>query len=168
MRFHEDPVAREERIRDYLLRRLTPAAAEEFESHYLSCQECFEELEASQGLMSGLAQSRLDLRQMEGVVVLTFDSPAHLVRHSLELSQLRLKVLEQKDTKVLIDLSRVSRIDSAGLGALLTCYSHAVRHQGMLKLLNPSEPVQELLRLTRLDGVLEAYPDERAAIESFR
>ena len=168
MQHHDDPVQRETQIRDYLLKRLDPAAAEAFESHYLACDQCFEELRASELLLAGLGQSKVDRRRLEDVVVLEFSRPVQLTRQSREMAALLQGVFEQKDTKVLIDLSRVSRIDSAGLGLLMSCYSHAVRNRGMLKLLRPSAPVQNLLRLTKIDSVLETYDDEHQALSSFR
>ena len=168
MGYHDDPLVREELIRKYLFKRLDTAAAEAFESHYLICDECFEELRASELLMTGLSQSQVDQRRLQDVLVLKFSRPVQLIRRSREMTALLRGVLEQKDTKVLIDLSRVSRIDSAGLGLLMSCYSHAVRNRGMLKLLNPSPEVQNLLRITRIDSVLETYYDEHQALESFR
>jgi len=167
MQYHQDPLQREQLIRNYLLKRLDAGAQEAFESHYLVCQECFEELGASELLVSGLAETGVDQRRLEDVLVLQFSGPAQLTRDSLGLKSLLQGMLAQKDTKVLIDLGRVSRIDSAGLGLLLRCYSHAVHHQGMLKLLNPNAEVERLLRLTRLDEVLETYHDEQQALESF-
>jgi anti-sigma B factor antagonist len=167
MRFHEDPLIREQWIRAYLLRRLDEAAVERFEQHYLGCEECFEELQVTRLLMGSLAQSGIGLRRLQDIVVLEFSHPARLIRQAQELRQLLQGVLEQKDTKVLIDLSRVSRIDSAGLGMLINCYSHAVRNRGMLKLLKPSAPVQNLLRLTRIDSVIETFDDEAQAVASF-
>ena len=76
-------------------------------------------------------------------------------------------VRQQSDTKVLIDLSRVSRVDSSGLGLLISCYSHAVTNRGMLKLLNPNAEVRDLLRLAGIDEILEAYDCEREALRSF-
>ena len=168
MRFHDDPVIREEWIRNYLLRRLGPAGVEEFESHYLGCDECFAEMQATRLLIAGLGQSALGRRRLEDVVVLEFSQPTQLIRQAQELRQLLQGVLDQKDTKVLVDLSRVSRIDSAGLGMLINCYSHAVRNRGMLKLLKPSEPVKNLLRLTRIDSVIESFNDEAQAVQSFQ
>jgi anti-anti-sigma factor len=168
MDFHQDLLAREEIIRNYLLRRLDANTAEAFESHYLSCDDCFEELRASQLLVVGLGQSKLEVRRIGDVVVLGFNVPARLTRQSEELQALLGDVLQQKDTKVLIDLSRVSRIDSRGLGMLMACYTHAVRNQGMLKLLNPGTEVQSLLRLTRMDTVLETHYDEGQALQSFQ
>jgi anti-sigma B factor antagonist len=166
MPFHDDLLFREEVIRDYLLRRLDAAATETFESHYLSCDQCFEELRASQALMAGLGQRKLELRRVEDVLLLKFAGPAQLTRQSFELAEFQ-RAFQQKDTKVLIDLSQVTRIDSAGLGQLISCYSHAVKNRGMLKLLNPTAEVQRVLHLTRIDSVLEAYYDERKAFESF-
>jgi anti-sigma B factor antagonist len=165
---HEDRVVREEIIRDYVLRRLDPARAEAFESHYLACDECFEELRVSHLLAVGLALGKVRRRWLGDVVVFDFTEPASLTRSSPELGELLSRVLEQKDTKVLIDLGRVSRIDSAGLGSLMRCYSRAVQNRGALKLLNPGTEIRSLLRLTRIDSVLESYDDERQAFESFR
>jgi len=166
MQFHHDLTFREELIRDYLLKRLDADTAEAFEDHYLSCDECFEELRMSRMLMAGLGQSKIELRRVEDVLVLQFAGPAELTRQSFELEELQ-RALRQKDTKVLIDLGRVIKIDSAGLGQLMSHYSHVVKKQGMLKLLNPSAEVQTLLRLTRIDLVLETYHDERQALQSF-
>ena len=68
---------------------------------------------------------------------------------------------------MLIDLSRVSRIDSTGLGVLMNCYCHAVKNAGALKLLNADAPVRRVLSVTKIDSVLQMFEDEAAAIASF-
>jgi anti-sigma B factor antagonist len=166
MQFHDDPTVREELIRSYLRRTLDPHATEAFESHYLSCDQCFEELRISGMLMAGLHQARIELRRVDDVLVLTFAGPAELTRQSFELGELQ-RAFRQSDTKVLIDLGSVVKIDSAGLGQLISHYSHIAKNQGSLKLLNPNPQIQTLLRLTRIDSVLETYHDERQALASF-
>jgi len=166
MRFHEDLTSREKLIRSYLRNKLDVATTEAFESHYLACDECFEELRVTRILMAGLSQSRIQLRRVDDVLVLQFAGPAELTRQSFELDEME-RAFRQKDSKVLIDLGRVVKIDSAGLGQLMSHYSHVVKNQGKLKLLNPSREVERLLRLTRIDSVLETYHDEREALESF-
>jgi hypothetical protein len=59
----------------------------------------------------------------------------------------------RSDGKVLIDLNRVSRIDSAGLGMLMRC-THAVKQSGALKLLQPAQQVKKVLSLTKIDSVI--------------
>ncbi|HEV3330108.1 MAG TPA: STAS domain-containing protein [Bryobacteraceae bacterium] len=167
MDLHRDPVHREELIRSYLSRKLSPELIEEFEIHYLACDECFEETQATRLLICGLGEPLIARQRINDVTVIRFQQNARLLAASLELSELTKVVRLQKDTKVLIDLSRVSRIDSTGLGVLMNCYCHAIRNSGVLKLLHPDAPVKRMLSMTRIDSVLETFVDEASAIDSF-
>jgi anti-anti-sigma factor len=165
---HDDAIFREETIARYLAKKLDPASADAFEDHYLACQECFEEVRAAEMLIYGLGQRALKRSRTSGVTVIRFSGQAELTRPSSELSELAEIVRIPGDTKVLIDLSGVSRIDSAGLGMLMRCYTHAVRNAGVLKLLHPNRQVKSILSMTGIDSVVPTFEDERAAFESFR
>lgn len=167
MNLHGEALEREALIVDYLHKRLDQAGVEEFENHYMGCEECFEELRVAAELMNALAQTGVRRRDVGAVTVVDFAAPVALVAGSRQYDELSRSVLEQKDTKVLIDLSRVSRIDSAGLGLLMSCYSHVVRNRGTLKLLNPSAPVENLLAITRINSVVETYSLVTEAVRSF-
>lgn len=54
-----------------------------------------------------------------------------------------------------VDLSQTTFVDSSGLGALVALHKAARRRSGTLRLVNPRPPVQQILELTRLDGILE-------------
>jgi anti-sigma B factor antagonist len=164
---HRDPVARERYILQYLYRRLSPELIEQFESHYLECDECFQEMRGTELLIGGLSEPVIERQQIKGVTVLRFAGDSQLLAASLELNELAKVIRLENDTKVLIDLSRVSRIDSTGLGVLMNCYCHAINNSGALKLLNPDAPVQKVLSVTKIDSVLEIFKDESAAIRSF-
>jgi anti-sigma B factor antagonist len=170
MQLPDDRLAREEAIRDYLLRKLDPETADALENCYLESDECFEELLTSRMIIAALEGPRLETRRLQDVTVVQFTAPASLTRQARETAEL-FRVFdamrEQSDTRVLIDMSRVTRVDSSGLGALMACYSHAVRSKGILKLLNPNAEVRHVLRLTRIDSVLESYTDEQEALASF-
>jgi anti-anti-sigma factor len=162
-----EPIQREQIIARYLSRSLDADAVEEFEGHYLGCDECFEELRVSERLAADLRASNLAWRQQEGVSVLQFRSNAELTHSARELEELRREVLEQSDSRVIIDLSRVTRIDSAGLGQLMSCYSHLVRNQGALKVVNASAEVKKVLDMTGISTLIPAFSDETEAIRSF-
>lgn len=166
--WHGDPVYREDLIRNYLHRRLAPELADRFEDHYLACEECYNELGATELLIRGLGEPVLERKRVQDVTVLRFTEGTELLAASLELNELAKAVRLQKDTKVLIDLSKVSRIDSTGLGVLMNCYCHAVKNSGALKLLNPDAPVKKVLSITKVDSVLQTFDDETAAIASFQ
>ena len=85
---HADPVIREEVIRKYLHRRLTPELAEQFENHYLVCDECFEETRATELLMRGLGESILESKRVNDVTVFRFVENAQFLASSLELNEL--------------------------------------------------------------------------------
>ena len=164
---HGDPVFREQLIARYLKHRLTAELAEEWENHYLGCEDCFEEIRATELLIRGLGEPVVERKRVNDVTVLKFARGTQLLAASLELTELSQAIRLESDTKVLIDLSRVSRIDSTGLGVLMNCYCHAVKNAGVLKLLNPDVPVRRVLSLTKIDSVLQTFQDEAAAIESF-
>jgi len=52
---------------------------------------------------------------------------------------------------IVLDLSGVNAIDAAGIGALVSLQAAGV----YVKLLNPTEPVRAVLRLTGLESVFE-------------
>lgn len=154
-------------IAKYLSRKLERREIEEFESHYLVCDDCYQELRATELLIHGLGQIVVDRAAGSDITVLRFSRPAELTNTSLELSDLVETIRIQKDTKVLIDLSNVSRIDSTGLGMLMNCYCHAVQNRGALKLLNPNAQVKKVLHLTKIDSVVPTMEDEDSALRSF-
>jgi anti-anti-sigma factor len=165
--FHEDPVLREEFITAYFQRRLSADLREQFESHYLACDDCFEEMRATELLMRGLGEPVVERKRVNDVTVFSFAQGTQLLASSLELTELTNVIRMEKDTKVLIDLSKVSRIDSTGLGVLMNCYCHAVKNAGALKLLNADAPVKRVLSVTKIDSLLPMFEDETAAIASF-
>jgi anti-sigma B factor antagonist len=162
-----EPIEREQVIARYLARSLDEDAVEEFEAHYLGCDECFDELRISEMLAADLRASSFSWQQTGGVSVLRFRANAELTHSAHELDDLRREVLEQKDSRVIIDLSRVTKIDSAGLGQLMSCYSHLVRNQGTLKFLNAGPEIKKLLDMTGISTLIPAYDDEQEALGSF-
>jgi anti-anti-sigma factor len=52
---------------------------------------------------------------------------------------------------VVLDLTQVDAIDAAGIGALVSLQAAGV----YLKLMNPTRPVREILKLTNLDTIFE-------------
>lgn len=163
----KEPIEREQVIARYISRSLDEDAVEEFEAHYLGCDECFEEMRVSEHLAAELRISSVAWRQKAGVSVLRFRENAELTHSAHELDELRQEVLEQRDSRVLIDLSRVTRIDSAGLGQLMSCYSHLVKNRGALKMVNPAPEIKKLLDMTGLSTLIPTFHDEEEAFNSF-
>ncbi|MDH3627083.1 MAG: STAS domain-containing protein [Acidobacteriota bacterium] len=77
------------------------------------------------------------------------------------------ELLDSGNANVLLNLEKVSYMDSAGIGELVACYKRAKEKNGTVKLLNPSGKVFDLLQLTKLEEVFETYRDEKEALVSF-
>jgi anti-sigma B factor antagonist len=83
------------------------------------------------------------------------------------LSRLVGEVL-QHARKVVLDLSGVSSIDSAGIGELALLHTSAQSKQIELRYAGPNSLVRSLLDLTNLDSVLQIHPSLEDALGSFR
>ena len=77
------------------------------------------------------------------------------------------ELLDNGSTHILLNLEKVSYMDSAGIGELVACYKRAKEKDGTVKLLNPSGKVYDLLQLTKLEEVFETFRDEKEALVSF-
>jgi len=83
------------------------------------------------------------------------------------LSSLVGEVLENRG-KVLLDLSGVSSIDSAGIGELVLLHTWARSRKAELKCASPSPLVRELLDLTNMDSVLDIHSSVGEALAAFQ
>ena len=68
---------------------------------------------------------------------------------------------------IVLHLGGITVVDSCGLGLLLRLRTLARTAAGDLKLCAANHPVREVLRVTRLDGVLATYESELDAITAF-
>jgi anti-sigma B factor antagonist len=77
-------------------------------------------------------------------------------------------LLQQGHRKIVLDMGNVSYVDSAGLGQLVQVYATTSHLGGSLKLLNLTKRLRDLLVLTKLLTVFDAYDSESEAVASFK
>jgi anti-sigma B factor antagonist len=61
--------------------------------------------------------------------------------------------------KIVLDLTGVPYIDSAGLGAIVHAYGLAMELEGSMRLCGINDKVASLLKMTRMDSFLSSDPD---------
>jgi len=66
-------------------------------------------------------------------------------------------VLRQEHNDLVVDLTEVPYMDSAGRGAILTAYASCQRHQNKFALANVPQRVLVLLELTKVDTLLPIF-----------
>jgi anti-sigma B factor antagonist len=76
-------------------------------------------------------------------------------------------LLQQGHRKMVLDLGAVSYVDSAGLGQLVQIHATAAHSGGAMKLLNLTKRLKDLLVVTKLLTVFDAYDNEAEALASF-
>lgn len=78
-----------------------------------------------------------------------------------------LQFAQDKGSFLLLDLNQVEFVDSSGLGAILFGIRQMRGGEGALKLVNLQPRVLALIKIAKLDNVIESYDDETEAIASF-
>lgn len=87
--------------------------------------------------------------------------------HTATVLEESLDLAEQEHCRVVLNLRKVTRMDSMGLGLLVR---HAYRlhsRSGAVRLAEAQPFVAHLIGITKLSEFLVCYPTEQAAIESF-
>jgi anti-anti-sigma factor len=79
--------------------------------------------------------------------------------------QAALRPLDNSDT--VIDVTGVPYIDSAGLGTVLSHWTHCQSHNRKFALTGVSQRIRVLLQLTRVDAVLPMFATAEEADRSF-
>jgi anti-sigma B factor antagonist len=106
-------------------------------------------------------------RVVEGVVVMdlagtiTLGESANYLRGHLK------EALAEGDAQLVLDFSRVTYVDSAGLGALVACCTTARNGGGTVKLARLNQQFRDLLQITKLSGIFDVHATVEDALRSF-
>jgi anti-sigma B factor antagonist len=105
----------------------------------------------------------IKVRQIGSVVVL--DVAGRLVCGEVdEMRDTICRLLDAGSLSFILNLSRVSYMDSAGLGQTIAAYTSVTRRGGRVVLLNPSKQTNQLLQIAKLVTVFDVYVDEAEAL----
>lgn len=114
-----------------------------------------------------MAAIRITERQVGDVTILELDGRLVLEEGEIPLRDSVDQLVAEGRNRIVLDLRRVTRLDSAGIGMLVCKYMTALRRGGALKLLHPTLKAEELLHITRLSTVFEVFESEADAVSSF-
>lgn len=71
------------------------------------------------------------------------------------------------ESKVILNFENLSMMDSTGLGELTRSYTTAKNNGGMVKLVNMTAKIKDILIVTKLITVFDTYENEEEAVNSF-
>jgi len=102
------------------------------------------------------------------VTVLHLQGPITFGDGTQKLRSIIQETLDAGKKKILLNLAEVYYIDSSGLGELVAACTSASKRGGMVKVMNLTKRVQDLVQLTRVYRVVEVFNDEETAVRSFQ
>ena len=67
---------------------------------------------------------------------------------------------------ILVNLAQCRRVDSSGMGELVTCLVSAARHDAALRLTNVPQPIRGIMKLTNVHKAFEIFDTEEEAMQA--
>jgi len=110
---------------------------------------------------------KLDLRESQSVAILelagklTMGGGDEMLREAVDT------LVASGRTHILLDLSKLEFMDSAGVGELVASLRMVARFGGKLKILSVPSNVRRSLAISKLLPIFEIFDDEAEAVSSF-
>ncbi|HKZ79277.1 MAG TPA: STAS domain-containing protein [Pyrinomonadaceae bacterium] len=115
-----------------------------------------------------MAELEVKERQAGDVTILDMNGAIRIGEGAIALRDAVRGLVSNGKKKVLLNLGGVNYMDSSGVGELIANYTTLSREGGQLKLLNLTDRIQNLLVITKLLTVFDAYESESEALTSFK
>ena len=119
-----------------------------------------------------MAELNISERQAGDVTVLDLGGKITIGEGSVALRTAIRRLAEEGKKKILLNLAKVSYVDSSGIGELVSSFTTIKNQDGQLKLLNLSQKIQDLMTITKLHTVFDVFDEERGgesgALNSFK
>jgi anti-sigma B factor antagonist len=106
-------------------------------------------------------------KEISGVSVVALNGRIVLGEESTALRESVKSLLVAGKKRIVLDMSNVTYIDSAGLGILVAAHVSAQKQGASLHLSNLGNKFHDVLQLTRLLTVFNVYNTQAEAISSF-
>lgn len=84
-----------------------------------------------------------------------------------ELREAINSAVDNDENKLLLNFQQVPYLDSTGLGEVVRSYTSVTNKGGVVKIVNLTNKVRDLLSVTKLITVFETFEDENKAVQSF-
>ena len=111
---------------------------------------------------------KIEIRTVGDARILDCSGKITLGEETMSIRNTVRDILKRDVKKIVLNLADISYIDSSGVGELVSTFTTVVNSGGQLKLLNLTKKIRELLTITKLLTVFEAFDDEKTVLASFK
>ena len=106
-------------------------------------------------------------RDLGNVTILDVSGKLTLTDGSGRLKEKVTSLIAEGRKNIVLNLGKLTYLDSAGLGEMVACHSTASKSGGAVKLANTTGKLKDLLSITKLVTVFDAHDTEAQAVSSF-
>ena len=110
---------------------------------------------------------KMNTKNQGDVLILCPEGKITLGDGDQELGEAVRTGLEQGARKLIIDFSKVSYLDSSGVGELVGCYTSIKNKGGELRICGMNSKIFGLMKMTSLHSVFEVRDTEAEALAGF-
>jgi anti-sigma B factor antagonist len=110
---------------------------------------------------------KIEARTVGGVTILDVVGRITLGEGSSRLRNTVINLMNAGKNNLLVNMTKVSYIDSSGIGEMVSAAVMVRNKGGQFKLLNLTKRVQDLLQITKFYTFFEVHNDEAQAVRSF-
>lgn len=114
-----------------------------------------------------MSMLKISNRRVGPVVIVDLEGQIRIGETNIDLHKTVHELVDAGERKILINLAKVTNIDSSGLGELVASHATLEKHDGEMKLLHLTERIAELMMITKLLTVFDVFEKEDMAVASF-
>ena len=109
---------------------------------------------------------KITQREVEGIVVLDLNGKLTGGPDAETFREVFKSLVDQDKKKIVVNLEKVSWINSTGLGILISGYTSVRRAGGDLVVMHASDRIESILYVTKLNLLFKSFENEEEAIKA--
>ena len=102
-----------------------------------------------------------------GILVLTLSGTMTMGDQLQKFEGTVKDLAKNQQSRIVVDMSGISYIDSTAIGALVSCHSVLKNSRGQMRLAALQERVAKIVQLCGVDRILHIDPNQDAAVAGF-
>lgn len=111
---------------------------------------------------------KITAKENNGIAIIELQGDVVDVSHTAQVRDKMREFVSQGIKKVIFDLSKVTLMNSLGVGILISALTTMKSNKGELKLSGVTERIKSLLVITRLITIFETFNSIEEALKSFK
>lgn len=111
---------------------------------------------------------KIEVKEIGSVVVLKVGGNLMGGPETIAIHEKVKELIKENKKQVVIDLSKVSWMNSSGLGTMMGCMMSLRNAKGELKLFGVADKVKNLFIITKLITLFDTYDSEDEAVKAFQ